>query len=313
MTNYGGDDGAGTIFKINADGTGFTLLHEFADGSDDGSNPMGSLTLVGSTLYGMTPYGGDDGAGTIFSSAVLGYFLAGRTLRPIQEMLHEQHRFISDASHELRTPLTSLKSAFEVYLRNRKRTKAEADQLVTESIGEVDKLKMLSDSLLSLAHYELPERPLFTTISSKDIVEFAYKRIKNMAEQQHIRFEFPDTAISFQGNFDSVTDLFVILFDNAIKYSPEGSTVSISQEIKDGSVLFSVTDRGIGIAKSDLPHIFDRFYRADAARSRSNMGGYGLGLSIAKKIADMHNGSLRVESIIGKGTTFFVRFPKKHR
>jgi signal transduction histidine kinase len=87
----------------------------------------------------------------------------------------------------------------------------------------------------------------------------------------------------------------------------------ISQEIKDGSVLFSVTDRGIGIAKSDLPHIFDRFYRADAARSRSNMGGYGLGLSIAKKIADMHNGSLRVESIIGKGTTFFVRFPKKHR
>jgi signal transduction histidine kinase len=228
-------------------------------------------------------------------------------------MLHEQHRFISDASHELRTPLTSLKSAFEVYLRNRKRTKAEADQLVTESIGEVDKLKMLSDSLLSLAHYELPERPLFTTISSKDIVEFAYKRIKNMAEQQHIRFEFPDTAISFQGNFDSVTDLFVILFDNAIKYSPEGSTVSISQEIKDGSVLFSVTDRGIGIAKSDLPHIFDRFYRADAARSRSNMGGYGLGLSIAKKIADMHNGSLRVESIIGKGTTFFVRFPKKHR
>jgi signal transduction histidine kinase len=111
-----------------------------------------------------------------------------------------------------------------------------------------------------------------------------------------------------QGNTYGLTDLFTILLENAVKYSDEKSTIRIFMKNIDHTAEVSVRDNGIGISAHDIPYIFDRFYRADNARSKSKAGGYGLGLSIAQKIATIHNGSIRVTSNIGKGSTFIVQF-----
>ena len=117
----------------------------------------------------------------------------------------------------------------------------------------------------------------------------------------------PDQTI--RGNKNALMDLLVILLDNAIKYSPKNKPVTISVKKTDSYILISVYDRGIGVEKKDIPYIFDRFYRADSARSTTGIGGYGLGLSIAKKIAEIHHGSIQVESKVGAGSTFTVQLP----
>jgi signal transduction histidine kinase len=108
---------------------------------------------------------------------------------------------------------------------------------------------------------------------------------------------------------DSLTELMIILLDNAIKYSPNRSTITISSEKIDNAISFSVEDEGIGINQEDLSHIFDRFYRVDKSRSKEKVFGFGLGLSIAKKIVDLHNGNISVQSTKNKGSVFTVKLP----
>lgn len=244
-------------------------------------------------------------ASIFLGSAGLGYLLAGRTLRPIQDMVSEQNRFISDASHELRTPLTSLKSAFEVYLRNKNRTAKEADSVVSESIAEVNKLQSLSESLLTLAHYQ---HTTFETVQLADIIHEALKNIEAQAQKKHISIIYTPKRIAMKGNAYALTDLVTILLDNAVKYSPAKTAITIETKKTDGTVIIAVKDQGYGIAKKDLPHIFDRFYRADSARSKSGTGGYGLGLAIAKQIVEAHKGTISVESDPGRGSTFQLIF-----
>jgi signal transduction histidine kinase len=246
-----------------------------------------------------------------FLSGGLGYLLAGRTLRPIGKMVDEQNRFISDASHEFKTPLTSLKTAFEVYLRNKKRTRAEADTLVTESIEEVNRLQTLSESLLELAQFQIPNGLSHTEqVSLKVILSKAVSKVNVVADSKNIHIEDGTPDITLKGNPYALVDLFVILLDNAIKYSPQKTSVTLSAKTTDGMVLISVSDQGPGIDKKDLPYIFDRFYRSDSARSKTSTGGYGLGLAIAKKIALSHKGTI---SVLGnkKGSTFTVRLPRR--
>lgn len=241
----------------------------------------------------------------------LGYVLAGRTLKPIGKMVEEQNQFISDASHEFKTPLTSLKSAFEVYLRNKKRTKIEADALVSESIEEVNRLQSLSESLLQLAQFQIPNGTQEKVdVSLKIVLSKAINKISRNAQQKHITIEEYAQDITLIGSPYALVDLFVILLDNAIKYSPQKTTIRITSQSLDGVVLVAVSDQGTGIDKKDLPHIFDRFYRSDKARSKTSTGGYGLGLSIAQKIVQGHRGVISVESK-KEGTTFTVRLPKK--
>ncbi len=245
-------------------------------------------------------------------SGGLGYFLAGKTLEPIREMVDKQNRFISDASHELRTPLTSLKSSFEVYIRNLRHTTSEAKILITESIQEVDKLQSLSESLLQLAQYEDPQRRLSSeTFSINRAVHEAMRKVKSIAHQKEISLVFDETDIEIEGNFYSFVELIIILLDNAIKYSEPGKTVRISVKKTDSVVSLAVTDQGIGIRSHDLPRIFERFYRADEARAKIASAGYGLGLSIAKKIAAIHKGTIIAQSTAGKGSIFTVRLPVK--
>jgi len=245
--------------------------------------------------------------GILVAAGTLGYFLAGRTLRPIKEMVEEQNRFIGDASHELRTPLTSLKSAMEVNLRDKNLTVKEAKQLLNDSLGEVNKLQYLSESLLQLAHQQKPaDQKKFDVVSLAEIIKNAIKTIEPKAKQKNVTLKSDLIEVDVQADKYGLTDLVVILLDNAIKYShPEGQVV-ISTKKTDGGVLIRVEDFGIGIEKEALPHVFDRFFRADSARVKSDSGGYGLGLSIAKKIVEDHHGSINIESIHNKGTVVSV-------
>ena len=246
-----------------------------------------------------------------FVSGGLGYILSGQTLRPIKNMMDEQNRFISYASHELRTPLTSLKIAFEVYLRGKNPTPQEAKTLVTESIDEVNKLQSLSESLLQLAQYEKPlEQKVFEKTSLTQVVTQAIKKIKPIADSKKINVTSKIQEVTVKGNKDSLIDCLVVLLDNAVKYSNKGAGgISVIVRKSDDEANISVTDHGIGISNQDLPHVFDRFYRADSARLKSTAGGYGLGLPIAKKIIDTHRGTIQVKSKINAGSTFTIRLP----
>jgi len=246
----------------------------------------------------------------LFASGGLGYFLAGKTLEPIQDMVDEQSRFISDASHELRTPLTALKTAMEVALRDTNFSTKDARQLIEDNITDVNKLQLLSDQLLQLSQYQIPQKQLEKQpIDIQKVLEQAVHRIQILAREKNITIDFRAKSAIVNGDFQSLHDLIVILLDNAIKYSPVQSTITIYNENSDTKAILYVKDQGIGISDKDIPHIFDRFFRADAARNKNQTGGYGLGLSIAKKIVRLHKGSIKVVSELSKGSVFIIRLP----
>ena len=245
--------------------------------------------------------------GILGASSMAGYFLAGRTLRPIKEMVDEQSRFVTDASHELRTPLTSLKTTTEVYLRDKNHTFAESDALHKSNLEEINNLQNLSDNLIKLAQYQKSNgNMVFTDISLTDVIEEAVKKVANLAKYKKIILlnKIEDTKI--EADRQSLAEMFVIFLDNAIKYSHKNTTVTLSSSIQDSFVVIEIKDEGVGIDKKDIPHLFDRFYRVDKSRTKTDVAGYGLGLSIAKQIIDKHNGLIKIESEIGKGTKFKV-------
>jgi two-component system sensor histidine kinase CiaH len=241
-------------------------------------------------------------AGGIFS-----YYLARRTLVPIEEALETQRRFTGDASHELRTPLTVIQTENEVALRNPKLTRNEAVDLLKSNLEEVAKLKALSDGLLRLSG--LDNQLENKTLAVKGIVAEAVSRWEKPAEKKKISIEADIKDSKVRGDRDSLVELVSILLDNAIKYSPEAGQVKVSSVKKDSGTAISVEDQGEGIKSTDLTHIFERFYRADRSRSKQQIPGYGLGLAIAQKIAEAHAGHIEVQSEVGKGSTFTVYLP----
>jgi signal transduction histidine kinase len=249
-------------------------------------------------------------AGILVISGGLGYFLAGRTLQPIQAMVDEQNRFISDASHELKTPLTSLKVGMEVFLRDKRPKLADAKSVISESLSEIGRLQSLSESLLQLTQYQQLNGQLkFSRVSTREVITAAVKKLEPLADKNQITISASGGDYAVNGSFYSLTDLLVILLDNAVKYSSAGSGIEINTQKIDHSVTISVTDHGLGIAEADLPHIFDRFYRADTARGKADSGGYGLGLAIAKKIVESHHGTISVTSRSASGSIFTLKLP----
>lgn len=236
-----------------------------------------------------------------------GYFLAGRTLKPIQVMVDEQNQFISDASHELRTPIATLRAEMEASLLEKHLSDKEARKLIDSNLEELGKLQELANSLLQLAHVNQKGNIYSDTISLNEVIQTAHKKVAPMAKKKRVTFTIKPINGTIVGDRHSLTEVFVNLFDNAVKYSLEKATVTVSSEQKKHSVAISVKDTGVGISEEDLTHIFDRFYRAD--KSRSQADGYGLGLSIAKKIVAVHNGTIDVQSELGKDTTFILTFP----
>lgn len=233
------------------------------------------------------------------------YYLARRTLRPIEEAHEAQSRFTSDASHELRTPLASMKVELEVALRDPHLQKTEMRELLASNLEEVNKLTNLSQTLLQLsqldhANITREKVALNATVSSVTGRFKAHSRIA---------LTLPAQPLHVIANEPNVEELLTILVDNALKYSPENSKITVTVTKQKNMAGFEVSNTGDGIPADVLPHIFDRFYRADTSRTGGKKRGYGLGLSLAKKIVELHGGELTASSAPGGVTTFQVLLP----
>ena len=250
-------------------------------------------------------------SGIFVLAGTAGYFLAGKTLTPIELMVDEQKRFVADASHELRTPLTSMKSGIEVVLRDKKLDLRDAKSQLKSNLEEVDRMKYFTDNLLSLSRYEANGNDmLIEEVDLAEAVNQAIERNLALAKEKKIEIKKNLKEVSVKGNPQSLVEIISILINNAIKYSSNKKEVKVTVKKGKKHAIVEVVDQGIGISKKDFPHVFDRFYRADSSRSKSKVDGYGLGLSIAKSIVDLHKGSISIESEEGKGSVFTVRLPK---
>ena len=216
-----------------------------------------------------------------------------------------QVQFVSDASHELRTPLTALMTTNEVALRKKTLDGGKARAVFQRNIDEVGKLRELTNNLLSLTQtdkQQLDKSPL----DVGELIDEVITRYQPAADKKQITIEREITAQQLTANRATLSQVLGTLLDNAIKYSPEGETVTI----KFDGASFKVIDRGAGIAAADQARIFDRFYRSDEARTRGKDSGYGLGLAIAKAICDRHGYGLNVSSQLGKGSEFVLTVGK---
>lgn len=247
------------------------------------------------------------------AGGLLSYFLAKRTLQPIEDAIQSQNRFIADASHELRTPLTTIKTEIEVALRDDNLKLMESKLLHKSTLEEVERLESLTNSLLRIAHTEdkFTHSKRLQNCHMEKIILKTIKQITPLAQKKQIQIKSKIEPSLIKAECASIEELLTILLDNAIKYSPEESTIEINcrTNTRSKELIIKIKDQGIGIKSSDLPHIFDRFYRADLSRSKQNTHGYGLGLSIAKKITEAHGGRIEVFSKIGSGTTFTIYIP----
>ncbi len=241
----------------------------------------------------------------LISGGAVSYMLARRTLRPIENALEAQSRFTADASHELRTPLAVMNSEIEVALRDSKLTKRQAVELLKSNLEEVGKLKALSDGLLTLAAEDSKNIQL-SAVPISNVLTEAITRSQKVADTKNIKITKSGKDIQVNGDQHSLVELMNIILDNAIKYSPSGSKISIKTTRQNKYAVITVSDQGPGISADDLPNIFERFYRADSSRSKNKTNGYGLGLAIAKKIAELHGGFISVSSTPAKGSSFEI-------
>jgi two-component system sensor histidine kinase CiaH len=239
------------------------------------------------------------------------YWLARRTLRPIEEAHEQQKRFTADVSHELRTPLTALRMESEVALMNPKNGKQELRDTLGSNLEEITKLEDLINNLLRLTRLEAGElAQQFESLDSQAIANEAISQAQAAAKGRKITLESSIKDAKLTGDQASLVQLLVILLDNAIKYSPSGSTVKLSSAASGDRITFEIQDNGSGIDRETLEHIFDRFYRGkNSSRNKAAAEGYGLGLSIAKMIADVHKGNIQVSSRVGHGTTVSISLP----
>ena len=228
--------------------------------------------------------------------------MLGRLDAAFQEM----RQFTADASHELQTPLTILKGEMEVALRS-PRSPEEYQRILKSALEEIDRIARLVDGLLLLARADagvlrMDRRP----VDLAQLVEEVYGQIRILAEARSVNLRLgPVEPISVQGDYAHLRRLLLNLVDNAVKYTPPGGHVTISLQSNGGWASIRVDDAGMGIPPEDQARIFQRFYRSAEARSRGE-GGAGLGLCIARSIAEAHGGRIEVESATGRGSTFTV-------
>ncbi len=230
-------------------------------------------------------------------------------LARIESSFKRMVQFTADASHELRTPVAIMRTTAEIALRQ-KRDEETYRKALQEILEEAERTSSLVDDLLTLARADSATQQLaFTSTNLADVVEMAFAKIKFLASEKSVAvsLQVARRDLWMEGNQEALLRLFLVLFDNAVKYTPAGGRVSIALELVGGRAVLQVQDSGTGIAAEDLPHIFERFYRADKTRTRKQ-GGFGVGLAIAKWIAEAHDAKIRVESTVGQGSIFKVEF-----
>ena len=227
----------------------------------------------------------------------------------LEDAFRRQRQFTADASHELRTPLTAVKGQVEVALQRERSSDAYREVLRVVN-QDVDRMARLIGSLLTLARADAGEIPIaLEPISLADVVSGALEQVQAVAGQRGVALrQARESSVIVRADEDLLLQLLLNLLDNAIKHTPEHGEVTVGWTPHVDYVELWVRDTGIGIASEHLPHLFERFYRVDKARSRAE-GGSGLGLSICRWIAEAHGGSIFAESLPGKGSTFTVRLP----
>lgn len=228
-------------------------------------------------------------------------------LTRIEELFRVQQRFVADVSHELRSPLTVIRGNLDLIRRGVANDPESRGEVLETIDSEVERMNRMVGDLLLLAQADagLPLRK--EKVELDTIVLDVYRQARMMSNGVQVSLGHEDQA-SVIGDPDRLRQLFVNLLENAIKYTPNGGQVKIDLDNENGWVRVSVSDTGLGISKEDVPHLFDRFYRADKARTRA-AGGTGLGLAIAKTMVEAHGGKITVESEVGKGSRFTVWLP----
>ncbi len=249
--------------------------------------------------------------GGLLLAAAGGYLLSGRALRPIQAAMDSQRAFIGDASHELRTPLSVIRANAELLKRHLSEPVSANREAVEDIISESDRLGRLVSQMLTLAQADAGQAALsLSEVALDELADEVARSMRLLAERRGVSLETDvGGPVRLRGDGDLLRELMVILTDNAIKYTDTGGKVRLEvRSASSGKAAVRVSDTGSGIPADALPHIFDRFYRVDKARARE-AGGAGLGLAIARWIAEAHGGSIRVESVPGVGTAVTVELP----
>lgn len=242
----------------------------------------------------------------------------GRLIETFNQMLERietsfvaQRRFVADASHELRTPLTTIRGNVDLLRRNGHLTEADRQEALADIASETERMYRITHGLLALARADAGRHLERASVDLASVLNAVYRQVQPLAQERGIGLSYndgrlPPLATQVLGNADALQELVLVLVDNALKYTPSPGAVRLSLGREGRSLVITVSDTGVGIEPTDLPHIFDRFYRGVAARQ---MEGTGLGLAIARWIADEHGGRIQVESEPGKGSTFTVWLP----
>jgi len=237
-----------------------------------------------------------------------------RMVARLEESFSTLRRFTADASHELKTPLMVLRANLERALTH-PGTPAEAAGALDEALDELNQMAELVDNLLTLARADEGKATLAREPTDlRELMEEAVETAGILGEgaSVQVRTEIPEQPVLLPVDRSRIRQLLLNLITNAIKYTPAGGKLSLGLVDQGGTVALMVGDTGIGIASGDLPHIFDRFWRADVSRDRSGARpGTGLGLAITKWIAEAHGGSIAVQSRVGRGTVFTVTLPRE--
>lgn len=238
--------------------------------------------------------------------ALAGNLFAGQAMKPIINAFEKQRKFVSDASHELRTPLSIFYSSIDC-LSSEENLSSFGKQVLEDAKHESEMMNKLLNDLLFLArndqdNFELElEEVNLSELLHSSLIRYERKISSHLTFRENIQSE-----VTMMGDKVRLQQLIYILLDNAVRYTKEGS-ITCSLRLQGEKIELAIKDTGVGIAKEDLTHIFDRFYRGDTSRKRD---GTGLGLSIAKTIVDAHGGKIEVNSEVGKGTEFIIKFHK---
>jgi heavy metal sensor kinase len=232
------------------------------------------------------------------------------TFTRLERSVRRMKQFTADASHELRAPISLIRTTAEIAVQ-RDRSASEYRESLNDILHETERTSQVIDSLMLLARADSGKETLERTpVDARVIVKSAAEQGEKLVRNRGVAFqvETPAFPVNIRADADALRRVFLILIDNAVKYTPDGGTVILLLRLSGGLAVVSVSDTGIGIGTDDLPHVFDRFWRADKARSREQ-GGAGLGLAIAEWIVEEHRGSIEVDSRLGSGSVFRVCVP----
>lgn len=249
----------------------------------------------------------------LFIVIMVSFLISGRSLFPIRRIMRAQKRFIADASHELRTPLAIMKTNSEIVLLDGDHIDPkEAQEAFKSNLEEIDRMSKIIENLLALSYYDNRFADIPTQeINLSKLVTAITEKSQSLAKKKNINLRLLNTDPGLiMGNIVAIEQLAINLIKNAITYTPDGGQVSVSVTTKTMSVEFKVKDSGIGIEKKDLPNVFNPFYKAGQGRIQLERDSSGLGLTIVKKIVERHNGSIYINSAVGKGTTIIITFPR---